>query len=315
LLSYVPAFCPSLARDTLSLQRQPSQGGRTLSPVAVLTDSTACIPPELAAQLQIEVIPLFLAFGGDVYQDGMTETSAEFYRTLRAAREPPTTSAPSPGTYAGAMQRLGERASSVVCITVSRQFSAMYEAATQGAELARERSPGLDVRVLDSGAAAMAQGFVVLEAARAAERGAGIEDVLTRAQQLMPRVQLLVILDTLTFLARSGRVPRLVAWGSSPLQVKILVQFQHGAYRPAAIVRTRRRAIDRLMQLLEQRTRDGGPLHVCVHHTDAAEEAEALAARVADTLRPSELFQREFTQVMGVHAGPGLLGFAFYTEA
>jgi DegV family protein with EDD domain len=244
----------------------------------------------------------------------MTERSADFYRALRSARQPPTTSAPSPGTYAEAMLRLGERAPAVVCITVSRQFSAMYEAATQGAELARQRHPDLDVRVLDSGAAAMAQGFVVLEAARAAQRGAAADEVLARAQAMMPRVQLLVVLDTLSYLARSGRVPRLVAWGSGPLQVKVIVEFQRGAYRPEAVVRTRPRAIDRLLEAFERRVRDAGTLHVCVHHTDVPAEAEALAARVRERLRPAELFVREFTQVMGVHAGPGLLGFAFYTE-
>jgi DegV family protein with EDD domain len=260
-------------------------------------------------------VPLFLAFEGEVYQDGQTERLGDFYRALRAARQPPTTSAPSPGTYAEAMLRLGERAQSVVCLTVSRQFSAMYEAATQGADLARERRPDLDVRVLDSGAAAMAQGFVVLEAARAARRGAAVDDVLTAAQRVMPRVQLLVILDTLTHLARSGRVPRLIAWGYGPLQVKVLVEFQGGSYKPAAIVRTRSRAIERLLELLRRHTEGQGPLHVCVHNTDAPEEAAALVERVRETLQPAELLESEFTQVMGVHTGPGLLGFSFYTES
>jgi DegV family protein with EDD domain len=290
-------------------------GGPPLASVAILTDSTACIPSELASQLEIEVVPLFLVFEGEVYQDGMTERLGDFYRALRAARQPPTTSAPSPGTYAEAMLRLGERAQSVVCLTVSRQFSAMYDAATQGADLARERRPDLDVRVLDSGAAAMAQGFVVLEAARTAQRGAGVDEVLAAAQRVMPRVQLLVILDTLTYLARSGRVPRLVAWGYGPLQVKVLVEFQGGSYKPAAIVRTRTRAIERLIELLQRHTEGQGPLHVCVHNTDAAEEAEALFARVRETLQPAELLASQFTQVMGVHTGPGLLGFSFYTEA
>jgi len=282
--------------------------------VGIVTDSTACIPPELAAQHQIQVIPLYLAFGDQVYQDGMTESAAEFYQTLRAARQPPTTAAPSPGVYAEAILRAGQDADAVLCVTVSRQFSAMYEAAVQGAALARERAPALDVRVLDSGAAAMAQGFVVLEAARAAHEGAALDQVLARAEALMPRVQLLVALDTLTYLARSGRVPRLLVWASSPLQVKPVVVFQRGAYRPIAIVRTRRRALERVFQALQQRAVTGGALHVCVHHTNAPGDAEALAERVRRSLQPKELFIREFTQVMGVHAGPGLSGFAFYTE-
>lgn len=281
--------------------------------VGVVTDSTACIPAELAARHQIEVIPLFLVFGDQVYQDGMTAHAADFYQALRAAQQPPTTAAPSPGVYAEAILRAGKDASAALCITVSRQFSAMYDAAVQGAALAREQAPRLDVRVLDSGAAAMAQGFVVLEAARAAQEGAAIERVIARAQTLMPRVQLLVTLDTLTYLAHSGRVSRLLVWASSPLQVKPIVEFQRGAYRPVAIVRTMRRAVERLFQALEQRAQPDA-LHVCVHHTNAPREAEALAERVRASLQPKELLIAEFTQVMGVHTGPGLLGFAFYTE-
>jgi DegV family protein with EDD domain len=235
-----------------------------MSRVGIVTDSTACIPAELAARHQIEVIPLYLAFADQVYRDGMTEDAAEFYELLRTAKQPPTTSAPSPGVYAETFLRLGRDADAVLAITVSRQFSAVYDAAKRGAALAQEQAPGLDVRVLDSGAAAMAQGFVALEAARAAQEGASIDQVIARAEALMPRVQLLVAIDTLTYLARSGRVPRLLVWASSPLQVKPIVVFQRGVYRPIAIVRTRRRALERLLQALEQRREVVGHIRIIV---------------------------------------------------
>lgn len=284
-----------------------------MSRVGIITDSTACIPPELAAQHHIEVIPLHLAFEDQIYQDGVTSDTSEFYQMLKTARRPPTTAAPPPGVYAEAILRAGREAEAVLCITVSRQFSAMYDSATKGAELAREQAPRLDVRVLDSGAAAMAQGFIVLEAARAAEKGTAIDEIIARAEELMPRVQLLVTIDTLTYLARSGRVPRLLVWAASPLQVKPVVAYERGAYRPIAIVRTRRRAMERLFQALQQRAASGSLL-VCVHHTNALQDAETLAERVRTTFQPKELLISEFTQVMGVHTGPGLLGFAFYTE-
>ena len=281
--------------------------------VGIVTDTTSCIPPELAAELDIQVLALYLAFGDTTYQDGISAQAAEFYKRLRSAPRPPSTSAPSPGSYAEAILRAGREAEAVLCITVARQFSHMYDAAAQGAALAREQAPRLDIRVIDSTAAAMAQGFVALEAARAAHEGAGIDDVITRAEELMPRVQLVVVLDTLVYLARSGRVPRLIVWAASPLQLKPIVAFRQGVYRPVAFVRTMRRAVDRLVQELERRTR-GKPLHVCVHHTNVPNEAAELAERVRAALQPKELFVREFTQVMGVHTGPGLLGFAFYTE-
>ena len=130
----------------------------------------------------------------------------------------------------------------------------------------------------------------------------------------MPRVQLIVSLDTLTYLARSGRVPRLVIWAAGPLQVKPVVVFHRGSYRPISVSRTTRGAIDRLFQALVNRTKGSGALHICVQHTNVPELAEELAQRVREAFQPEELIVQEFTQVMGVHTGPGLLGFAFYTE-
>lgn len=284
-----------------------------MSRVAIVTDSSSCIPNELAVQYQIEVIPLFLAFADRSYQDGMTEDASEFYELLRTAKEPPTTSAPSPGLYAETFHRLARDHDAVLCVTVSRQFSAIFDAASQGAQLARTQDPNLDVRVLDSMAAAMSQGFIAVEAARAAHAGAGIDEVLARAEAMMPRVRLLMVIDTLAYLARSGRVPRLIVWASSPLQVKPIVRFQGGSYKPAAVVRTKRRALDKVVRLLANDA-GAGDLHVCVHHTNVPDEAAELAERVRSTLQPKELFIKEFSQAMGVHAGPGMIGFAFYSE-
>ena len=281
--------------------------------VAIITDSTACIPLELAAANGIKVIPLFLEFEDSIYEDGREGSAASFYQTLQEAKQPPTTAAPAPGVYAEAMVEAGRTASGVLAITVSRQFSAMYDAASQGMALAKEQAPGLDVRVLDSGAAAMAQGFVVLEAARAAQDGNGIDAVIASAEALKPRVQLLVALDTMTYLGRSGRVPRLLAWAASPLRVKPVVAFEKGSYRPIGLARSMSGASARLFQALKQR-RAGPRLHVAVQPTNARYEADRLAGLVRSELSPVELFVTEFTQVMGVHTGPGLLGFAFYSE-
>lgn len=129
-----------------------------MSRVAIITDSTACIPADMAGNLNIKLMPLFLEFAEATYEDGLSENAASFYETLASAKRPPTTGAPAPGAYADAMLEAGRDASAVLTITVSRQFSAMYDAAAQGMALAKERQPDLDARVLDSGAAAMAQG-------------------------------------------------------------------------------------------------------------------------------------------------------------
>lgn len=280
--------------------------------VAIVTDSTACIPAELVRRYAIEVVPVHIIFGGRTFVDAMLPDD-EFYALLRSSRERPTTAAPSPAMFLDAIGRAARRADIVLCITVSAQFSAMYDAARHAIDMLRGESPAADVRLMDSRNAAMAQGFVVLEAARLAHTGASIDDVIARAEEMSGRVTLLAMLDTLEFLARGGRVPRVAAWAAGLLQMKPIVRFSASDIKLAARTRTRRRALDRIAALTIEAAR-GKPVHLAVHHADARADAEALLDRLSIELRIEEAFVTEFTQVMGVHTGPGLTGVAFWTE-
>ncbi len=220
--------------------------------VAIVTDSTACIPPELAERLGIEIVPLHLIFGGRTFVDSLTTDTSEFYELLRTSNDRPTTAAPSPGMFIDAIARAGRRADAVLCITVSKQFSAMYDSARHAIEMVQAETPGLDIRLLDSRNAAMAQGFVVVEAARVAAAGGSMAEVLARAEAMTTQVTLLAMLDTLTYLARGGRVPRAAAWAAGMLQVKPIVRFSASDIRLVARTRTRHRALDRMAELLEE---------------------------------------------------------------
>jgi DegV family protein with EDD domain len=279
--------------------------------VAIVTDSTACIPPDMAQRLGIEVVPVHIIFGGRTFADAMMG-DAEFYAMLRSSRERPTTAAPSPAMFHEAIGRATRRADSVLCITVSAQFSAMYDSARHAIDLLTTESPGMDVRLLDSRNAAMAQGFVVLEAARTAAAGGTIEQVTARAEEMSGRVTLLAMLDTLEFLARGGRVPRVAAWAAGLLQMKPIVRFSASNIKLTARTRTRSRA---LHQLAEQTiaAAAGRRVHLAVHHADAEADAEALHMRLRESMDVEESFVTPFTQVMGVHTGPGLTGVAFWT--
>jgi DegV family protein with EDD domain len=279
--------------------------------VAIVTDSTACIPPEVAARYDIEIVPVHIIVGGRTYADSLTADTREFYELLRTSGERATTAAPSPGMYIEAIGRAARRAESVLVITVSKQFSAMYDSAHAAIDAVRAESPALDVRLLDSRNAAMAQGFVVLEAAREAERGGGIDAVVARAEEMTGRVTLLAMLDTLSYLARSGRVPRVAAWAAGMLQVKPIVRFSAADIKLVARTRTRARALERMSALFSEMTR-GREVHLAVHHANAPSDAEALleAARASSDI--VEAHVTEFTQVMGVHTGPGLVGMAWW---
>lgn len=281
--------------------------------VAIVTDTTSCLPPELVARYGIEVVPVNIIFGGRTFNDTMRAEAADFYDLLRRSNERPTTAAPSPGVFAAAIRRAAARADAVLCITVSAQFSAMYDSARQAIPLVRAETPALDVRLLDSRNAAMAQGFTVLEAARAASTGAPIGEVVERAEEMTRRVTLVAMLDTLSFLARSGRVPRAAAWAAGILQVRPIVRFDSSGIHLAARTRTRAKALDKLLDVLTQATA-GRRTHLAVHHAGAARDGERLASDAARRIDIAECWVTEFTQVMGVHTGPGLIGAAFWCE-
>jgi DegV family protein with EDD domain len=281
--------------------------------IAIVTDSTACLPPDLAERYGIAIVPLHLIFGGRTFVDSMTADTGEFYDLLARSGERPTTAAPSPGMFLDAIVRAGRGAEGVLCITVSRQFSAMYDSARQAIERAKAESPHLDMRIVDSRNAAMAQGFVVLEAARAAQAGASMDDVVARVDKMAGRVTLLAMLDTLSYLARGGRVPRVAAWAAGMLQVKPIVRFTASDIKLVARTRTRRRALDRMTALLAEAA-GARPVHLAVHHAHAPTDAEEMLRAAEGTLSIAESYVTEFTQVMGVHTGPGLAGFAFWTE-
>jgi len=283
--------------------------------IVLITDSAACIPPPLVEEYGIHIVPLTLILDGKAYPDQTNGDSHQFYEHLKSVRNPPTTSSPSPGDYLEAFRRAAEGADAALCITVGSRFSVGYNSAVQAAERAHSELPGLRVKVIDSGAAAMAQGFMVLEAARAAAGGADLETTAARAEALKPRVAVVALLDTLDYLARSGRVPRVAAWASSLLQFKPIAEFGPNGVRLVARARVRARARERLFALLAERAAGARSLHLCVHHADAPDEAQALAERARSTLNPIELYISEFTRVMSAHTGPGLLGFAFYSDS
>jgi len=283
--------------------------------VAFITDSAACLPPQLVKDHGIEVVPLALVLEGKVYPDQADGDNDQFYQHLRSARQRPTTASPSPGDYLETLRRAASKAEAALCITVGTRFSSSFGSAVQAAEKARVELPALQVKVIDSGAAAMAQGFMVLEAARVAAAGGDLEAAAGRAEALKPRVGVVAVLDTLDYLARGGRVPRAVAWASSLLQVKPILEFSHGTVRLIRRVRVRRRAQERLYALLEERATGARSVHLCVHHADAPEEAQALFEQARSTLNPAELYMSEFTWVMSAHTGPGLWGFAYYCDS
>ncbi len=259
-------------------------------------------------------MPHQLIVGGRVYRDGVDIDTSTFYRLLKSNGAVTTTSGPTPQAFLDAFQRAGEETNEVICITLSPRFSpTTYNSANIAARMAREERPDLEIRVLDSRAVAGSQGFIALEAHRASLRGEGLEEIISRIEALIPRLQLLAFLDTLHYLGRSGKIPKAWAWGGNLLGFKPLVELSQGEALRIARPRSRAKAMDGLLRIAAERM-DGRPCHVNVMHANAPEDAQDLQERAHGLMNCREILVSEFTPVMGAHTGPGLLGIAYYSE-
>jgi len=286
-----------------------------LGGVAVVTDSTSCLLSELAQQHGIHMVPLNIHFGDTVYRDGVDLQPPQFYELLKKGKQLPTTSTPSAGDFLTVYQELAPRAGGIVVVLISAVYSTAVDAAKVAQDMLRESLPETDIEVIDSRTTGGALGLVALEAARTAAGGAGVSEVAARATELIPRVNFIAALDTLFYLARGGRIGTAAAWAGSVLRIKPIIEVSTGSGNTEAVeqARTKRRAVQRLLEITEERVGQA-PIHVMVHHAGAPRAGEALRAAVAARFNCVELYLTPFTPVMGAHTGPGTLGISFFQD-
>jgi len=285
---------------------------RRMAKVAIVTDSSACLPADLVQAHRITTVPLAFQFDGERHEDGGL-TSRDFYALLRSSRKFPSTSAPAPGAFLEAFRQAAKTSQAALCITLPSAFSGTYDSAVAAADLGRHELPDFPVRVVDSHSLAMCHGFAVLSAARATERGATMDEAEAVVKKVASRAYLIGALDTLRYLAKSGRVPMVTHWATSILKIKPILAATGEDIHAVERVRSRRRSLSRLLAHVEERLDDERPLHLAVMHADAPAAAADLRAAIRQRFQPEELLLTEFTSVMGAHTGPGFVGVAFFT--
>ena len=281
--------------------------------VAIITDSIAGLPKEMAESYGITIVPIRLMVGGKVYRDSIDMTSAEAYKFLEQEPESFNTSPSSPGHYLEAFCEASQKAKNILCITLSSGLGTGYNAALLAKEQAEAELPNVKIEVMDSRNATAAEGFIALAAARAAAEGKNMAEVAAAAERVKARVTFIVYLDTMKHVYRTGRVPKIASQLGSALNIKPILTISDGLMHLKGIARNREHGVSRILHEMREKVGQK-PAHIAVMHADVPDEAERLKARVAAEFNCAELWITEFSPVMGYATGKGTLGFAFYAE-
>ena len=283
--------------------------------VAVVTDSVAQVPVEMARQLGITVIPFTVSFDGQLYQDGIDLAPQELYHRMRLEKVMPTTNAPSLGQYLQAFEAcLRAGAQAVLYVALSSKLSSGYNAAKQAAEIVRDEFPDCLIVVLDSQQATISQGFIAIAAARAAAAGKPLPEVQQVAEEAKRRVGFAATLETLEYLARGGRIGKAAYLLGNLIKINPILTIKDGEVTPVSRVRGENHALRAIVDYVVERAGGHQNLHLAILEADAPEEAARLQELALQQLQPAEIFHTEFTPVMGVHTGPGLVGLGYYYE-
>ncbi len=272
--------------------------------IRIVTDSSADIPKHVAAALDISVVPLIINFGDESYREGVDLSHDAFYeRLLRDHPKLPKTSIPAPTDFENVYTPMLEDGDDIISIHLSSSLSGVYNAATL---TARELDPTHErITVIDSRSVSMCLGWVAIAAAELALREEEQADILAHINDMLPRLRIPSFLDTLEFIKAGGRIGSAEALVGTMLDVKPLVHLEDGSVAPLEKVRTRNRAIDRLIEL----ARDLAPFDdLAVMHTHAPQLAEELARKLSAVHPRGNILIAETGVAMGTHTGPNSLG-------
>jgi len=270
-------------------------------PVKVVADSVSDLPPQVVKELGITVIPLNVRFGDEVYRDGIDLTNEQFYQKLTTSKILPVTSVPSPATFAAAYDKLAEETDQILAIIVSSKLSGTHEVALQSIGLMKRKCR---VEVIDSGWAVMAQGFLIMAAARAAQAGAKLDEVVNIVRANMHRVDMRAAFDTLEYLRRGGRIGAAQAFLGSALRIHPIITMKNGVVEPAGRARSRAKAIDHLYQFATSYSHID---ELAVENAACPADADLLVERFSARFPGKHIYRTNTTPVIGTHTGPGLL--------
>jgi DegV family protein with EDD domain len=281
--------------------------GAMMKKVAIITDSTAYLPPEIVQELDLTVIPLTVNWDGKTYRDGVDIQAEEFYDRLAKSESFPTTSQTTVGEYQEVFKSLLDKDYAILALPISSGISGSVESAFK----AQQELAGQPIEVVDTKLVSMALGFMVMTVARAAQAGASLEECVALAHDVYPRIGVYFTVDTLKYLNKGGRINTAKRLLGSVLNIKPLMEIRNGKIELIESVTSRKKAMNRMLDLIEADIAGREPVRISAFHAAADEDAQALLDRAVERFHPVETVLTYVSPVVGSHTGPGTVSLAY----
>ena len=281
-----------------------------MAKIAIVTDSTAYIPEKLMNGHKIEIVPLQVIWEGKVFRDGIDITPKEFYTRLETAKHMPSTSQATPGDFITLYKSLLEQGYEILSVHISSKLSGTIDSAIQ----AKNALPDQRIELVDSLSTSMAMGFPVLNAAKAAEMGASLEECKAIVENAYKNTGILFAVSTLEYLHRGGRIGGAAAFFGNKLDMKPILELQDGKIEAIQRIRTMKKAIDRLVELILERFEGQKTIRFACLHANAPAEAQDLLDKIREKVNVEFIQDSVLTEVspvIGTHTGPGTIGITY----
>ncbi|HLF24841.1 MAG TPA: DegV family protein [Anaerolineae bacterium] len=278
--------------------------------IRIVSDTTTGLSRELAAQHGIDLVSQVVMFGAETLRDGVDITNEVFLQRLKMSKEFPTTSQPPVGDFVEVFKRQLDAGHEILCITVSSLLSGTYNSAAQ----AKEQLGSDRITLVDSRHVATAEALLVLEAAHRVQAGQEVAAIVARLDEMIPKMRMDFVLDTLEYLAKGGRIGGAQAFVGTLLQMKPILTIANGRVEPLERVRTKAKAVARLRDIVDAAVRGKRKIYLGVTHTGLPTAAAALSAEFCQTYNLDESLVIEMPPAVAAHTGPGALGAAYYAE-
>jgi DegV family protein with EDD domain len=272
--------------------------------VKVVTDSCSDITPQLAQELGITVVPLYVQFGDETYRDNVDLGTEEFYHKLETSKIHPTTSTATPADFASVFTELVKETKEILTITLSEKFSATYAAALQGKSMVKK---DCQIEVIDSREGAGAQMLLVILAAQMARAGASLDNIIDQVRKAIPRIHIRMTFDTLEYLRRGGRIGKAQAFLGGLLKVNPILGIKDGAVFPIARSRNRNQAMDLMVNFVKGFSQIEA---VAIEDATTPDDLQTLAERLKDVVPPERIYRSRVSPVVGTNVGPHVLAVA-----